>query len=127
MSKPKFISTEQIVSSESFRALNVLVEQAASELQQSLLGLQDRIGRCFAPAMAVDLPLSTSQEPEKKHVRLAADPTMVISDLKMFMDRISMSHQQVKSLKRFKLELLNDYDFTHGDDTIQRSVFGKGK
>jgi hypothetical protein len=119
------IETSRIVESEAFRAINLLLDQKSEQLAQSIVGLRGRIDQCYSktPGVPTDFQLRVSAEPEKKVIKLAADPVMLISDLRVALEGLSQVYQEITSLKRFKLRLLNDYDFTHGDDTEQRQVF----
>jgi len=125
MTKKAELDTSGIVESEAFRAINVLLDRKGDELAQTIIGLRGRLDGCFNPQLEVmkELPLRTSEEPVKRTLKLAADPHVLVETMQVALQEISQLSREIHSLKRFKLQLLNDYDFTHGDDTIQRAVF----
>jgi hypothetical protein len=116
------IKPEDIVNSGAFRAINVLLDQKAVELAQSMHGVRGRLDNIFSP---VNFALSVNPEPSKS-MTLPADPLALMSDIKLMLERLTSIHHELIDLKRFKLRLLNDPDFTHGDDTEQKMVFRAG-
>lgn len=113
---------QRIVDSDAFKALNVLIDQSAEELAQYLLGFQDRLTDCFKHPS--EIPVRVSYENEGRVSKpLPADPAALLQTFEHMLERIRLLKDRVNDLQRFKLRLLNDYDFTHGDDSEQRAVF----
>lgn len=116
--------SKSIVHSDVFRALNLLIDQKAAVLVTELTFLKRQCDYIFHPQTEKTvLDLRVSYEPEQNTETLNADISE-IERLPDIVESIYRLEREINELQRFKLKLLNDYDFTHGDDSIQRIVFG---
>ena len=121
--------TAQIVSSDVFRYINLRIDEKAAELKAVLDDLPALVTLIAGPRerpYTPELRTRTSYEKGKEAVGFIRTPCSV-SDL----DRISFAiercrqlEREIRELTRDKLRLLDDYDFTHGDNSEQIAVFG---
>lgn len=118
--------TQRIVESEAFRAINLLIDQKAAALAQAISGFRARVDAVYSSegkAGVAAVSVRVSCEPGGRTARrLAAEPVF-LKDLAGHLQEIERLDREVGDLQRFKLRLLNDYDFTSGDDSQQRAVF----
>lgn len=125
------MTNEDIVKSQAFKAINQLIDAKAAELK--LLGglLKRRVDDAFSEnAMVTGVRVRCSYEvtdnwdPSKTFLALGFDLNEMkrISEMPMEMIRLK---QEIGELMSFKLRLLNDYDFTHGDPSEQIKMFGE--
>lgn len=115
---------DRIVSSDAFKAINLLIDQRADELTMYLHSFRERVEQAFKPQFKEGIPVRVSYEPGGRVSKeLPADPSTLLSALDGGLEQIRRLKDQINELQRFKLRLLNDYDFTHGNDADQRAVF----
>jgi hypothetical protein len=115
-------TTEIIVNGEAFRAINLLIDQKAGQIEHWMKTLQSRINDSRGGYVRV----RTADEEKnisKRDFPLPMHPVEA-KDLAEAAAMIVSLDREINDLQRFKLRLLNDYDFTHGDDGEQRLVFG---
>lgn len=114
--------TDSIVAGEAFRALNLLIDQKAGELGGWINGIKSAVEHAFTMPSGVSVRVSYEVD-GRREFPLKAEPSLLVRDLAMYLEEITKLDHEIGELQRFKLRLLNDYDFTHGDDTEQKSVF----
>lgn len=122
--------TQMVVESQAFRAINLLIDQKASELEGWIGSFKERVEQSYkaAPGVPDGISVRVSQEPDGRRLhKLSANPTMLRHNLGGALDEIARLDREIGDLQRFKLRLLADYDFTHGDDSEQRAVFDNGQ
>lgn len=117
---------EVIIKSEAFRALNLLIDQQADTLRSYQMLILDQM-KCLGdpPRHGAEPMLCTRTHEENG--RQGAPLLFNMTDLGQIETTIADARRteaMVASLVRFKLRLLNDYDFTHGDASEQIAVFG---
>lgn len=120
MSKEMDISA--IINGEAFRAINFLIDQKAQELAGWMRSIKSRVSNPHQGYVRV----RTYQEVrnrEKQEFNLPMHPAE-LRDIGTAINEVARLDREINDLQLFKLRLLNDYDFTHGDDTIQREVLG---
>ncbi len=117
------ITTDDVLDSESFRLLNLLIDEAEAELKFYDAQIKERgaeLGECQRIA-----PLKKTTHEER--LRGADDGSIVDLDLRL-KHLVEMREERkdlldrIRFLQRVKLRLQNDWDFTHGDDSFQRAV-----
>jgi hypothetical protein len=119
-----------LVQTEVFRALNLLIDHHAG----NVLRWQAHIKAQMEHALRADHThrpgLATRVSYERPNTT-STDSSLLIfekSILKAIAESIQeamQSEAMVGELMRFKLRLLNDYDFSHGDASEQIAVFGE--
>lgn len=114
---------DRIVNSEAFKALNLLIDQRAIELEGSLTWFRERVELALNGKHQEGVSVRVSYEPGGRvNKTLPADPIM-LKELGDLLAKIQHLANLIGDLQRFKLRLLNDYDFTSGNDAEQRAVF----
>jgi hypothetical protein len=71
-----------------------------------------------------DISVKTSYEEGSGYAPLPLN-IHVLEQIRDLIENIMRLRDEVGDLQRQKLRLLNDYDFTHGDKTDQKRVFGE--
>jgi len=110
----------QIVKSEAFRALNLMVDRAARDAVGWTGMLIDLAKR--APEYQDDIATRTYEEGSA-----AVSLPITQADIRRIRDMANdalAAIEVVNSVQVMKLRLLNDYDFTKGDDSDRAAVFG---
>jgi hypothetical protein len=120
--QPHAVPEADIVQSECFRAINLLIDELAGEMQWRIGRVKTLVGEAFGDTNANFVRVRTSQEPGNSEHPLPAAPYH-FKDIAELAGEITKIENQISQMQRFKLRLLNDYDFTHGDDSLQRAVF----
>ena len=115
-----------IINSREFRLLNFLIDQKVDNLRQTLKVIQSEIEYAFREG--AEYPISTRTYEESGHSYEAKYEVLDVDirrlkGIKSYFDDLEAIEAQISELVRFKLKLQNDYDFTHGDDTIQKQIF----
>lgn len=114
---------KQIIASEAFRAINLLIDRKALELAHWMNVFYDRV----AEAYAVTGHISTRVHSEGKKRQSLPGELYRLHDMDDTLKYIRNLEREIGELQRYKLRLLNDYDFTHGDPAEQREVFNHAK
>ncbi|SRR6266446_3772302 len=117
----KIMTEQEIINSEAFRAINLLIDKKAEELESWIENFKDRVDRAFMKKGYVNTRVS-SESKSRGRKELGAE-IYAIKELFDIIEYIQKDEVVISELQRLKLRLLNDYDFTHGDDTEQRKVF----
>lgn len=115
-----------VINSREFRLLNFLIDQKVDNLRQTLKVIQSEIEYAFREG--AEYPISTRTYEESGHSYEAKYEVLDVDirrlkGIKSYFDDLEAIEAQISELVRFKLKLQNDYDFTHGDDTIQKQIF----
>lgn len=118
------MTEEEIINSSAFKVLNHMIDEKADYILRCLPFIKDEVNRLFDPEIKFKGYLRTrTYEEGATEIDLPAS----LHDLKRISDLINeltSAEQQIGDLQRQKLRLLNDYDFTHGDDSEQKKIFG---
>ena len=114
----------EIINSSAFKVLNLMIDEKADYIVRYLSYFKDEVNRLYDPETKYKGYIRTRTYDEGD-----ADIDLPVSlhDLKSLIDNLTdviKGAEQIGELQRQKLRLLNDYDFTHGDDTEQKKVFG---
>lgn len=114
----------EIVTSQVFKAINLLIDEKAQELAMWQRWVIEDIERRVREGGQIDTRVSYEEGGrEKGEVKLPFD-SLRLSALQDTLASIHALEGEIEGLMKFKLQLLNDYDFTHGDPSIQRAIFG---
>lgn len=116
---------KKLVQSEVFRALNLLIDQKVERLKADMeYVLTDAIPKTRKYKWQPSITTRVSyEEGEDREVPLPFEP-MDVDQIISSCHAIKRLSEEIGSLQRFKLRLLNDYDFTHGENDEQIHVFG---
>lgn len=118
------MTEQEIINSQAFKAINLLIEQKANELRSYLKAGRDRIEYAHTGAQyKTELRMFTYEEGHGKNQELDCWLHDAQAGAEMILHAATLE-KEIGDLLRFKLRLLNDYDFTHGDDAEQKAVFG---
>lgn len=117
------MKTEDILKSESFLLLNSLIDEKAEQLNALALGFQ---AYCYGVSEEKKMvPVRTRVFEECSGQQPSEIPfvSRYFDALEQQMTQIRQLEEEIRKLQVAKLRLLNDYDYTHGDDTFQKRVF----
>lgn len=117
---------KDIINSREFRLLNFLIDQKIDEFKQTVRIIQSEVEFSFRESAQHPISTKTYEESgnsyEAKYEVIEADVRR-LKGVRSYIDDLENLEKSINELVRFKLKLQNDYDFTHGDDTIQRQIF----
>lgn len=125
---PEPITDDHILGSESFRLLNKMIDETAEEIRELDAIVQESCRRIAAldpadPHHVCELRTRTYEE------KMGGAPTPAILDIASALENLASMQRRraaaiesVRQLQVSKLRLLNDYDFTKGDDSFRRAV-----
>lgn len=118
------MTEQEIIQSSAFKVLNHMIDEKADYITRYLPWFKDEVNRLFEPETKYKGYLRT-----RTHEEGATEIDLPVSlhDLKNLVERLNevfKTADEIGDLQRQKLRLLNDYDFTHGDDSEQRKIFG---
>lgn len=126
------ISTTEVLESESFRLLNTLIDEAATEVRVYDAMIQDACRRIAG--LDIENPDHTRELRTRTYEECQAGATNprtldLGTQMKNLVEmrELRETHvERIASLQRAKLRILNDYDFTRGDDSFQRAILAPG-
>ena len=126
-----------IIDSLAFKAINQLIDQQAVGLRAVTYAFKLRVLQMLGerphgiPEPIIETRVSDEIErpfsrflADKPHVKLAVD-LLDMKQLQWYLDEAGRLERSIQELSRYKLRLLNEYDFTKGDTTEQFAVFGE--
>ncbi len=135
-----------IIDSQAFKAINLLIDQQAEGLRAVTFAFKMRVEGMFEPqphgipephietrvsdeVECTDIvehvwPPSLQRSHFRPHVKLAVD-LLQLKQIQWYLDEADRLERSIEELQRYKLRLLNEYDFTKGDTTEQIAVFGE--
>jgi len=117
---------EEILNSQAFKVLNLQIDREVEEVIMWMRHLEGRVDRAFSGESAYPPSIDTRIHAEDRN-RGAKPLPAAIHDLKELdyaLQRILNGQERVRELQSLKLKLMNDHDFTKGDDSLQQLVFG---
>lgn len=119
------MTEQEIINSQVFKLINHQIDEKAEYVRRVLPWLKEEMNRLFDSnegRYKSYLRTRTYEEGE-----MEVDLPVSLPDLQRLAARIEeiiQTEKQISELQRWKLRLLNDYDFTKGDDTLQKKIFG---
>ena len=117
------MTNEEIMNSQVFKFINHMIDDKASRLKYHCKELKNRIDYEPSYPSQVDTRLE-----EEVRGRAPVELTFEIPAIKQMIEyhwaNIVQLEREINELQREKLRLLNDYDFTKGDDSFQKEIFG---
>lgn len=126
--KPE-ITTEQILGSSAWRLLTRLIDQKARYLQDIINRFPEMVKTQYAPENHRYKATVDTKVWEEQDDNIAGDGELPIDisagefeRFRYYLDEAQKLDKEISVLRRLKLELLNDWDFTKGDDSLQRYV-----
>jgi hypothetical protein len=127
-----YITEEQIITSQAFKAINMLIDGKVEEIVAWANHLKMRVDEAFEKPKAgygASISIRTYEENvalgNNGHAefQLPFQPSR-LKDVGDIAADIEQLQKEVGDLQRFKLRLLNDWDFTHGNNQEQAKLFG---
>lgn len=118
------MTEEEIINSSAFKVLNHMIDTKANHIVSYLPWFKDEVNRLFSEDAAYKGYITTRTYEEGA---TKIDMPVRLHDLKSLVARLNQVidyEEEIAELQRQKLRLLNDYDFTHGDDSEQKKIFG---
>jgi hypothetical protein len=124
---PAAHDNKMILQSESFRALNVFIDNQAKHLVWLHEVLKHRMERILQPSKyGAEPTISTrsAQEDENNDEIPLLFESRDFDNIINHMKEIKETESLIGQLVLYKIRLLNDWDFTKGDNSEQIAVFG---
>lgn len=126
------MENSEIVKSQAFAVINLLIDQKVQTIAYYIDDLKYRVTPPADGGWKYPFSLTTRVSYERvdrddngEHVFNINHDS--IERMKWVIQEIERERQMVEELTRFKLKLLNDYDFTKGDNELQQKIFGEMK
>jgi hypothetical protein len=118
------MTEQEIINSQAFKLLNHMIDQKTDYVTKMLPWIKDEANRLYEPDSGYKSYVTTRTHQEgATQVDLPVN-LLYLDQLADQIKEMSKVAQEINELQRQKLRLLNDYDFTHGDDTEQKKIFG---
>ena len=114
-----------LIKSQAFVVLNILIDTKIAEIRMRVEEVKFRINR--ESKYETEISVRTYEERGREHkeeVGIGCN----LQDFEIAAENIARIHSlrnEIGELQRFKFRLLDDYDFTKGDNSDQVAVFGE--
>lgn len=117
------MDNKDIVNSQAFKIINKIIDDKILIMQNAIFFIRDILSR-------------KSEFNEKIHTRIHEEGTVFVDlgvpndyvqNIAYWSNEYKKAYEEITNLQKFKLHLINDYDFTHGDDSLQKEIFGEAK
>jgi hypothetical protein len=119
------MTEQEIINSQAFKLLNHMIDQKVGYVTKMLPWVKNEMERLYAPENGGYNGYVTSRTYQEGDIKVDLPVNLHYLDkLADYIKEIVQTDRQINDLNRQKLRLLNDYDFTHGDDTEQKKIFG---
>jgi hypothetical protein len=120
------ITNSVILNSQAFNVINHMIDEKAEELKGMLFILKDRVDQAFRPDQVYRPNVDTRIHEEDQCRGSVELPASVnsIKELTWYIEQVQLLETEIGNLQRQKLRLMNDWDFTHGNDAEQKKIFG---
>lgn len=119
------MTNQEIINSPAFKLLNHMIDEKLRYIQTYMPYILVSVQRSFSESgYKTTVCTRTSQEGEV-YVDLPAGLSALQMVAENIQDLIKVE-EEIHELQRQKLRLLNDYDYTRGDDSEQKKIFGDG-
>lgn len=125
------MTEQEIINSQAFKVLNHMIDQKVDYLIKMLPWIKDEVNRLYDPNGGYKVKgyvsFRTYEEGQANKEETQVDLLVSLHELARiseYIQEVIKIEKEVGDLQRQKLRLLNDYDFTHGDDTEQKKIFG---
>lgn len=121
--------TEQdVINSQAFKVINLLIDQKAEELRAYMLSFQDRVNRAFEPqkygAVVRTRIYCENPRDNREYTELPAQPHE-FKDMSYSLGQIQSLEREINDLQKLKCRLTGDWDFCQGDFSDMIAVFGE--
>lgn len=119
---------EDVIQSQAFRAINLLIDQKAAELKGYMDGFRVRVNDLYdKPEYPAYVRVRIYEEDPRNSGRESPLPVHPhhIKDLRFYLDTIERLDREINDLQRFKCSLSGDWDFTKGNLSDMKAVFGE--
>lgn len=121
------MENKDIINSREFKLINILIDQKVERLKAIEISLRAAMEQALKSTHNSEVPIRTFEEAGHGHNRyfqLRFNMPAIKNSVCVFLEEAEEQTDAIHSLMRVKLNLLNDYDFTRGDDSFQKQVFG---
>jgi hypothetical protein len=119
------MDNKEILESSAFKVLNHMIDEKAEQIVAYLPYIQEEVNRIYndkSGNILTYLQTRTYEEGDDTvNIPVALHQLKRIGEI---IDDLLKAEEEIRALQRQKLRLLNDYDFTKGDDTEQKKIFG---
>jgi cellulose biosynthesis protein BcsQ len=121
------MENSEILKSQAFKVINKMIDDKAKQIDGYISLLKDIVTMPPGVGFEFRVNVRTSEETgkgvygEEKKFPIRSD---FIERVKWFLEEIDKEKSMISDLQSFKLKLLNDWDFTKGDDRLQKEIFG---
>jgi len=123
------MTERDIVESAVFKALNLMIDEEATMVQSIVKAIPGAIQDAYQNSKypsGIDTRVSYESDDGRTRSGLTLEANLnELERVKNLIDEALTGEKKVRELMRYKLRLLNDYDFTHGDASDQIAVFGE--
>lgn len=115
------MTDDEIINSNVFKLINHMIDQHVSNLKY----YSSSAARHYRDGEYSTISTRIYQEDKdtRGDINVSIDITN-IDDILRSARNIGYHVESIRYLQRIKCELLNDYDFTHGDGILQKKIFG---
>jgi hypothetical protein len=118
------MTNQEIIDSSAFKVLNHMIDDKVASIQGKLSYIKNEVDFVFEGNYQYKSYVKTRVHEEGgDSIDLPVDLDKLNRIAQIIQDVIR-TEQEINELQRQKLRLLNDYDFTHGDDSEQKKIFG---
>lgn len=119
---------EDVIQSQAFKALNLLIDQKAAELKGYMDGFRMRVNEMYDrpeyPAHVRTRIYEESPKTSGRETPLPVHPHQ-FKDLQFYLDTVQRLDREINELQRFKCSLTGDWDFCKGNLSDMKAVFGE--
>lgn len=122
------MKTEDVINSQAFKAINLLIDQKAAELKGYMDGFRVRVNELYDrpeyPAYVRTRIYEESPCTQGRETPLPIHPHQM-KDLQFYLDTVQRLDREINELQQFKCRLTGDWDFCKGTLTDMKAVFGE--
>lgn len=118
------MTNQEIIDSSAFKVLNHMIDTKVSFIQSSLPYIKQEMDFVFNGSYTYKSFLSTRTDEEGDGIVDLPVDLDKLNRVAQLIQGVIRTEQEINELQRQKLRLLNDFDFTRGDDSEQKKIFG---
>lgn len=122
------MNIEDVIQSQAFQAINLLIDQKAAELKGYMDGFRMRVNDLYDkpeyPAYVRTRIYEESPKSSGREIPLPVHPHQ-FKDLQFYLDTVQRLDREINELQQFKCRLTGDWDFCKGNLSDMKAVFGE--
>jgi len=120
------LTNEEIINSQAFKILNHMIDTEVENITNLLKSLKDDVEYLFNTTKVNDSIQTRTHEEGRNKVTLPVSSLHDLEEtLSYILENIDFSQRTIQNLQVQKLVLLNDWDYTRGDNKIQNKIFSQ--